>query len=331
PLPRLEQDLPLDTDRSERCGLRDWILDDGASAAELFSGSALDLTPEHAFWEVHRNEIDEDDLSYRYRGQANFALAGMARRTVEIERELRIGIDAPEIHISTRVRPAEAGRLVFATEIPIGLENSVMSIDGQNHEPSQSEYHEAHEITVVGRDGSALNLSFSPPVDVWADRIRTTVKDVDGFRASDQGVSLVIALRVEGETHFEMTLSVPAPDVPDEQEDRPTIQMPTPPSFELPEEPDPSGLDQIIEGDVLAETGEPAEDPNSEPNEEVADLEEEEDSEDDGEEYEYEYEEVEEGEEPGDDEEYEYEYEEVEEEVDEEVDDGDVDEQEPRE
>ena len=78
PLPRREPDLPLDTDRSDRCGMRDWVLDAGTSAAELFSGSALDLTPESAEWTVARNEIDEDDLTYHYDGSASLALAGVA-------------------------------------------------------------------------------------------------------------------------------------------------------------------------------------------------------------------------------------------------------------
>lgn len=305
PLPRREQDLPLDTDRSDRSGMRDWILDAGASAAELFSGSGLDLTPEHAEWSVERNEVDEDDLTYHYDATASLPLASVARRTLDVERSLRIPIDAPEVVFETKVRANDGSRLIYATEIPIRLDQAVLVIEGQNHEPSQSEYHEARAVAVKGIDGTTVHLSFSAPVDLWADRIRTTVKDVDGFRGEDQGISLVLALRVDGEASLRFALRIESPGAATAAlESRPTVEMPVPPSF------DPPSVDTEEGDEDEEEYEEEDETAGDDEGEEVREAEDE---------YEYEYEEVDEDEEPGDDEEYEYEYEEVddEEEIDE--------------
>ncbi|MEM6731970.1 MAG: alpha-amylase/4-alpha-glucanotransferase domain-containing protein, partial [Myxococcota bacterium] len=183
PLPRREHELVLETDRSARCGLRDWILDDGTSAAELFSGSALDLTPEFPVWELLRSEIDDEgDLSFHLETQAELPLAGVSRRTLSVRRGVHIPIDQPEVAIDAQISGVDGERLLYATEFPIRITEPALWVDEQPHEPSQSEFHGAREVAVRSEDGTTVRLRFYRPVDVWADRIRTTLKDVDGFR-----------------------------------------------------------------------------------------------------------------------------------------------------
>lgn len=219
PLPRLEPELALDSDRSERQGIRDWILDDGASAGELYSGSALDLTPEIVDWNDLLNEIDENgDLTYQLDLEAQMALGGVSRRVIQLQKKIRIPIDEPEIHFHYSVGSESTKGFVLATEFPIRLMDCKLRVDDRVFEPSQSEFHEVKEIEIVAQDESVVRIKFSRPIELWADRIRTTVKDVHGYRSEDQGLSLVFISRIEGQSELSFTTRLlPAPSATEAQ------------------------------------------------------------------------------------------------------------------
>lgn len=282
PLPRRQHELPLDTDRNDRAGTRDWILDRGTSSAEFFSGSALDLTPEFVDWSELRNEIDEDeDLTYHLDLEATMNLAGVSRRAVDVRKSVRVPIDLPEVHLDFAVRTNEAGTFVYATEIPLRLPGGVLRVDQHEHEPSQSEFHQAKVVEFEGASGTVVRLTFSRPVDLWADSIRTTIKDADGFRGVDQGLVLVVVTEVETSAELSMILRVeseaadPLPAELDE-ESRPTAEMPVPPVFG-----DAPSVEPPVAGAEANE--EPIEEDDEYEYEEV------DGEDDDEEEYEYEY------------------------------------------
>lgn len=219
PLPRTERTLPLEVDGSQRCGTRDWLLDVGTSAGELFSGSALDLKPRFCDWQVLRNEIDEEgDLTFHLELEAMLELAGVSKRQVTLRKHIQIPVDRPEVRIDYAI--AGADRLVLAPEFPIAARGSTLWSDEPHPEPNQIELSQCTRVEVRTETTAAVHIEFSRPVDVWADRIRTTVRDVDGYRGADQGLVVVPAIAVEGSSEFSVMVRFdPKSDQPDASEE----------------------------------------------------------------------------------------------------------------
>lgn len=225
---RRDEDLPLDADQSSRCGVRDWWLDDGVSARELFSGSAQDLSPEWIDWDILRNEIDEDeDLTYALKLRGEYALTGVAQRKVEVEKTVEVPIDRPEVRWSYSVRGEGNSPCQLAIEIPlrVGLGLAGVLADDQEIVPEQTTLHDLQELVVRGNDGTVVRLRFDEPCEVWVDRVRTTILDVDGFRGVDQGLVVVPVKRVEGEATLAFALEVHAvlKEEPKDESDEETL------------------------------------------------------------------------------------------------------------
>lgn len=205
PLPRTERTLPLEVDGSRRCGTSDWLLDVGTSAGELFTGSALDLKPRFCDWQVLRNEIDEEgDLTFHLELEAELELAGVSKRQVTLRKHIQVPVDRPEMRIDYSV--AGADRLVLAPEFPIAAPGATLWSDETHPDPNQTELPLRDRIEVRTETTAAVHLEFSRPVDVWVDRIRTTVRDVDGYRGADQGLVVVPAIPVEGRAEFSVVI-----------------------------------------------------------------------------------------------------------------------------
>lgn len=208
-LKRLEENLPTDVDAVVRRGTRQWVLEDGTSAAEFLSGSAVDLSPTSVEWDVRKNGIDEaGDCNYELALQGELTLAGPKARTLEIHKDISVPIDSPSIQWHNKFNLKGGPAVRWAMELPVrlGLGTSQLTADGERIAPSRASLSGVKLLRVEAQDGSAVEIAFKQPTDVWWTPIRTTLRDLAGFRAADQGMLIVPNILVENEAALVFTL-----------------------------------------------------------------------------------------------------------------------------
>lgn len=215
-LTRLGGELPTDSDSVVRRGIRQWILEANATATGFFTGAAADLTPAHVPWDVRNNGIDEEgDLSYTLTLAGELALPGGPARTLKIEKDLIVPIDAPELRMRCRLELSGGPPVLWAVEIPTRLGPGAMRlwVNGKTVEASTpSQAADVSELRIEAPDGELMELRCTPSLRVWWLPLRTSVRDLDGYRAIDQGLIVVPHLHVDGKAEIEITLSlVPRP------------------------------------------------------------------------------------------------------------------------
>lgn len=208
-LPRLDHELPTIVERHERRGVREWLFDLGTSAGELFSGSAVDLMPATPEWEIANNAIDEEgDLTYSLAMQAKLAVGGVNPREVLFEKQLSVPIDGASLTMRYRADVQGQHGALLASELPlrVGAGPLRLLVNDNPTDAVQAEHHEVERLHLEAEDGSAVALEISPACDVWIDVVRSTVRDVEGYRAMTQGLVVVPVLRVDGAAEVTITL-----------------------------------------------------------------------------------------------------------------------------
>ena len=208
-LVRLTDDLPTDADAIPRRGMRHWIVEQDTSPQEFFSGSAVDLPSSRASWDVMNNGIDEDgDCSYTLSISSQLPLQGHKPRTLHVQKDLNIPIDSATVQQDIKMRLEGGPAVLWGLEIPVRLGLGPMKVLADGHEAVQSKplLHGVKLLRLEAQDGEAMEIEFAAGTDVWWLPVRTSLRDLDGYRAVDQGVVVVPVVRVDQEVTLSMTL-----------------------------------------------------------------------------------------------------------------------------
>jgi hypothetical protein len=212
-LTRPASDLPTESDQGARRGMRQWIVEDGTSAAEFMSGSAVDLSPARVSWDVLSNGIDEEgDCSYTLSLSGDMALGGLQRRQLHIEKDLEVPIDAPELRLRCKLQLEGGPAVRWALEIPVrlGIGGLRLLADGEAVPPARQDLHGVRKARLEAADGAAVELGFSAPTDIWWMPLRTTLRDLEGYRPIEQGLLIVPSILVQEEAALDITLRLTA-------------------------------------------------------------------------------------------------------------------------
>ncbi|MEE8408008.1 MAG: alpha-amylase/4-alpha-glucanotransferase domain-containing protein [Myxococcota bacterium] len=210
---RLSGDLPTIADDCEHIGIRELLLDADAVAGEFFSG-ALESGPATDPVEVLQNAIDEEgNGTYTLETRRRCTLQGVRPRTVTITRTLSVPIDAAEIKLDYNLELEGEGGALLAIEIPVRLGSGPLrlTINDGVVDTIEAEHPDATRVSVQAEDDSAVQLKLEPAQDVWVLPIRTTLRDLEGYRAVDQGVVVVPVVRLEGRGQVSITLILQPP------------------------------------------------------------------------------------------------------------------------
>jgi hypothetical protein len=209
-LRRLALDLPAVADDIERMGVREWLLDADVTPDELFSGTVDRSAQELPATEVLENRIDETgDCSYTLRVRSRLRLDGIRPRVATVYKATVLAIDAPKVSMAFDVELEGDGDALLALEVPLRLGTTTprLHVDGESIETNRTVYPEVSELRVDG-DGRPVLLRMNPPLDVWVLPVRTTLRDLDGYRAVDQGLVAVPVLPVENRASMRVVLQV---------------------------------------------------------------------------------------------------------------------------
>ena len=195
-LTRLSADLPTDSDMVVRRGMRQWVVEANTDARKFFAGTAANLTPGGVAWDVLTNSIDEEgDLSYTLSLKAQLALTGAGERQLHIEKHIHVPIDVAQLRLRCDLRLEQGAGVLWALEIPVrlGAEQSQLWVNGKEIDTSHGvgTATEVSEVRLQNPDGLALELQCEPGVGLWWLPVRTTLRDLGGYRAVDQGFILV--------------------------------------------------------------------------------------------------------------------------------------------
>jgi hypothetical protein len=155
-LPRLDTEPPTEADEVLRRGIRQWIFEEGTSAAEFFSGSAVDLVPPRVLWEILSNGIDEEgDCSYGLSLTATYEIAGVRARSLQVDKTITVPIDAPNLRIASSLELTGGPAVLLATEIPtrLGEGPTRLWIDGQEITAPTQERQQVSHVRIEAADG----------------------------------------------------------------------------------------------------------------------------------------------------------------------------------
>ncbi len=171
---------PSPTDSSPRTaltlpGLGERLLDQRASAAELFSGTAVELFPKHPSWQLAESAIDEDgDCAYHMTVCTGFNVDGVNARSLTIDKSVSIPIDVTELQLHYKLTLAGEPEVVFATEMPFAFRAPVeIFSDGHEVLPGTSGQKELLEVSTLrleAADGCTVQLLCMPAAEVWVER-----------------------------------------------------------------------------------------------------------------------------------------------------------------
>ncbi|MFC1611477.1 alpha-amylase/4-alpha-glucanotransferase domain-containing protein, partial [Myxococcota bacterium] len=208
---RLASELPTVVDAVERVGACEWLLDPDATATEFFSGS-LDRSPqERPQAEILEHQIDEEgDGTYTFGIRNTLRLGGVRARDAVVEKTIAIPIDAAELTMSYSATVQGQGGALLAVELPfrLGVGESKVLLGGEVIEARETECPDVKNIRVEGSDGTAVDLDIEPALDVWLLPVRTTVRDLDGYRPVEHGMVVVPIIRVEDQARAVIKLKL---------------------------------------------------------------------------------------------------------------------------
>lgn len=116
-----------------------------------------------------------------------------------IEKTISMPIDACELTLDYTVSLEGEGGAIVGVECPVRLAGggASLSVNGSPLDLVEAEVSEAEHVRLEAADGSAIELHCEPALDVWVAPIWTTVRDLEGYRATEQGTLLVPLIRVE--------------------------------------------------------------------------------------------------------------------------------------
>jgi len=210
---RLEPELPTGADNIERTGIREWLVDGDVTPDEFFSGT-VDRAGQHApGTEVLENGIDEEgDCSFTLRVRSQLRLDGVRPRVATVYKATAVPIDAPEVAIALDVELEGEGDALLAIEIPLRLGTTApgLSVNGEPCELRQTEHPEVTSVRIEG-EGAPIDIAIEPALNVWVLPVRTTVRDLGGYRAVDHGVVVVPVVRVENKASVRVTVRISDP------------------------------------------------------------------------------------------------------------------------
>lgn len=158
----------VEREKATTQGMREMVLDAGTSAEELFSGSAKELAAGQ--YEQRESAIDEaGDLTYRLLVAGKIATSGHTATNVEVTKSLGIAIDKAEITLTTKAKVTSGQGVLLATRIPVrmGVENAKLLVNGSGAKSGVARHDEVSSLRVEGSDGSAVEVSLSPAMEVW--------------------------------------------------------------------------------------------------------------------------------------------------------------------
>lgn len=219
PKKRSKSHLPMEVDKVERLGMRQWVVAADTTPQDLLTGAAPDLKPASIAWDVLRNGVvDEADPSYTLAQIGGFALKGPGKRQLEVQRETTISMDAPELVTTCRLSLSGQGAVRWALEVPVRLGTGPMhlSVDGELAEVKERCFQNVKHVQLDGQDGQSLVMGLEGEdgqvIDLWCMPLVTTVQDLDGFGAVTQGFVLMPTVVLEGEACVRVHISLTPKD-----------------------------------------------------------------------------------------------------------------------
>jgi hypothetical protein len=210
---RLASELPTAADNIERTGIREWLVDGDVTPDVFFSGTVDRAGQRAPGTEVLENGIDEEgDCSFTLRVRSPLRLDGVRPRVATVYKAIAVPIDAPEIAIAVDVELEGDGDALLAMEIPLrlGTMPPQLSINGESCELRQTEYPEVTSVRIEG-EGVPVDIALEPALDVWVLPVRTTLRDLGGYRGVDHGVVVVPVVRVENKASARVTVRIGEP------------------------------------------------------------------------------------------------------------------------
>jgi alpha-amylase len=213
---RLKSTLPMDVDKVQRVGMRQWVVAADTTAEALLTGAATDLKSTNIAWDVLRNGVaDELAPSYTLAQIGGFALRGPGKRHIEVQRETKIPMDAAELVSTCRLSLTAAGPVRWALEVPVRLGSAPMqlSVDGVVAKAEQRCFENVKHVQLAGQDGQTLVMALEgedgQAVDLWCMPLMSTVQQLDGFNATSQGFVLMptVVLRHEACVRVHISLT----------------------------------------------------------------------------------------------------------------------------
>ena len=129
-----------------------------------------------------------------------------------IQRALTVPIDAAQLRLDYAIAPVGEGGSALAVEIPIrlGAGGHRLSVNDAPVDNVAADLVDVRALLVEGNDGGRVRIQLEPAQDVWVLPVRTTVRDLEGYRATEQGIVVVPVMRLEGSTEVSITISLGA-------------------------------------------------------------------------------------------------------------------------
>ncbi|OGQ89025.1 MAG: hypothetical protein A2289_18595 [Deltaproteobacteria bacterium RIFOXYA12_FULL_58_15] len=216
----VSRELPTDADDTPRTMIREWLLEADATATEYFSGSLDTKKQVRPKFEISANAIDEEgDGAYTLRLIEELTIDGLRPRKGSVNKMLSLPIDAALLRFEYDVSVEGEGGSLFAIEVPlrIGVEAPTLFANGEAVAMTETELADVTQVLLESDDGAVVALDFEQPTDIWILPVRTTIRDLDGYREVEQGVVIVSVTRVEQNARVAMTLSVGHAGTTDEE------------------------------------------------------------------------------------------------------------------
>jgi hypothetical protein len=186
-------------------------LERNATLSEYLSGSLFAPAQRCPATEILDNQIDEEsDGTYTLRARIRLGLDGLHPRIADIEEVISLPIDAPELTISLRATLDGEKEALMVVEVPLRLGGSslTLTLNGQTSTIHELEHPEVSSVQLADERGAHVNLALEPALNVWIAPLRTTIRDLTGYRAADEGILVIPFLCLENEARAVLKFTI---------------------------------------------------------------------------------------------------------------------------